>query len=87
MNTDDAWVIVYSGTIIEADLLRSVLESEGIESLLENEVMGTIASPYIAAGGVGAVRVVVAGGDREHAKRIADDFCNQAADGTDPEVL
>ena len=87
MNTDDAWVIVYSGTIIEADLLRSVLESEGIQSLLENEFMGAMAAPYVTAGGAGAVRVAVAGEDQERARRIADDCFNQGTDGADSEAL
>jgi hypothetical protein len=73
---ESAWVIVYYGSMVDADLLRCLLDSEGIESLLQDEVMGHLAAPYIAAGGAGAVKVAVRRNDVTRARRLAEDFSN-----------
>ena len=66
------WVVVYSGTIVEADLLKCLLEGEGIDSLLQNENIGMIA-PYLlpASAGVG---LAVHEHDLEQAMPIVEDF-------------
>jgi hypothetical protein len=69
-----SWVVIYNGNILEADLLRSVLESDGIESVLQDEYLGAIAAPYVAAGGAGAVKVAVNPEDAQRARRIAEDL-------------
>ena len=66
------WVVVYSGTIIEADLLRCLLDGEGIDSRLQNEALGMIA-PYIFQGGAG-VGVAVLREDLENARPIVEDY-------------
>jgi hypothetical protein len=71
------WVIVYSGSIVDADLLRCLLDREGIESMLQDEVMGNLAAPYIAPGGAGAVKVAVRRNDVTRARRLVDDFAEQ----------
>jgi hypothetical protein len=65
--------IVYSGTIVQADLLKCLLESAGIHAMLENEFIGTIA-PYVSPGGAGAVKVLVAKSDMDQARSIVEDF-------------
>ena len=66
------WVVVYSGTIIEADLLRCLLDGEGIDSRLQNEALGMIA-PYIFPGGAG-VDVAIARQDLDKARPIVEDY-------------
>jgi hypothetical protein len=65
--------IVYSGTIVQADLLKCLLEGAGIHAMLENEFIGTIA-PYVSPGGAGAVKVLVAKSDMDQARSIVEDF-------------
>lgn len=75
----DAFSVIYSGNIVQADMLKSLLEGAGISALLEDEYLGK-SFPYVAsAGGVGAVKVVVAANEVGKARKIVEDF---AKDGT-----
>jgi hypothetical protein len=61
--------VVYSGTIVQADLLKCLLEGAGIHAMLENEFIGTIA-PYVFPGGAGAVKVLIPKSDMDQARSI-----------------
>jgi hypothetical protein len=67
-------VIVHAGNSVEAGFVKSLLEEYGIAARLRDEMMGTIAPWYVAPGGVGAVKVVVARSDYERAKAIIAEF-------------
>ena len=71
MNRNE-WVVVYSGTIVEADLLRCLLDGEGIESRLQNEALGMIA-PYVFPASAG-VCVIIQQEDLEKARPIVEDY-------------
>jgi Putative prokaryotic signal transducing protein len=66
------WVVVYAGNIVEADLLKCLLDGEGILSQLQNETIGMIA-PYLSPAGAG-VRLAVARDDLERARPIVEDY-------------
>ena len=66
--------VIYSGNIVHADLLKCVLEGEGIDSFLEDQFIGTIAPYAASAGGAGAVKVLVTERDKDRALKIVDDF-------------
>jgi len=68
--------VVYSGNIVQADLLKCLLQSEGIAALLQDEFVGMIA-PYVSPGGAGAVKVLIAERDFDRARTIVDDFVNR----------
>lgn len=74
MSEKNPLVQVYAGTHPEAGYLKTVLEGEGIPVFLFDEMMGTIAAPYIAPGGAGAVRVMIAASDVERAEPLLEDF-------------
>jgi hypothetical protein len=77
MATGDDPVVVFTGTAWQAGQLQGLLGGAGIESFLRDEVMGRIDAPALAAGAIGAVKVVVA---REHAPRaeqVLRDFGGQ----------
>jgi hypothetical protein len=68
------FAVIYSGNIVQADVLKCLLEGEGIPALLEDEYTGMIA-PYAASpGGAGAVKVVIFTRDADEARRIVEDF-------------
>ena len=77
MPTEHAAVIVYSGNIADADLLRCLLDSEGIASYLQNEVVGKVLPYVVEPGGVGAVKVLVAVEDLEKAKPIVEEYIRE----------
>jgi hypothetical protein len=74
MNDEIIPVEVYSGSIWEAELVKSLLESAEIEAFLKDENIGTIAPWYAAGGGAGSVKVVVSSADYEAARKIVEEF-------------
>ena len=66
------WVVVYSGNIVEADLLKCLLDGEGVLSRLENENIGMIA-PYLSPAGAG-VKLAVDAADLDRARPIVEDY-------------
>ena len=68
----NGWVVVYSGNIVEADLLKCLLDGEGILSRLENENICMIA-PYLSPAGAG-VKLAVDAADLERARPIVEDY-------------
>ena len=77
--------VVYSGTIVHADLLKCLLEGAGIHAVLEYEYIGMIA-PYVSPGGAGAVKVLVANSDMDQARSIVEDFSRQTAGTKKPNL-
>ncbi len=73
-NTDNFPVIIFAGTIWEAELVKSLLENAEIEAFLRDENTGTMAPWYTAGGGAGSVKVVVSGADLETARCVVDEF-------------
>jgi len=74
MEDDLEPVMVYSGSIWEAELLKSILEDAEIETFLRDEFTGTLAPWYTAPGGSGSVGVVVSSADFEKARNIVLEF-------------
>jgi hypothetical protein len=67
-------VEVFSGTLWEAGLVRSLLENAEIEAFLRDENTGTLAPWYTAAGGAGSVKVIVSNLDFEKATEIVAEY-------------
>jgi len=70
MPDNDTPIVVFRGTAWQAEQLRGLLDQAGIESYLRDEVMGRIDAPALAAGAIGAVKVVVAQEDQARAKEV-----------------
>jgi len=67
-------VEVFAGTIMQAEMLKSLLEDSEIEAFLNDEAMGTIAPWYTSAGGSASVKVVVSKSDYEEAMLVVAEF-------------
>ncbi len=65
---------VFAGTSLDAGMIQSLLEQEGIQAFIQNEFMGNIAPWQVTAGGSGAAKVVVAKADYEKATQIINDY-------------
>ncbi len=73
MSDDHEPVVVFSGSILEADMMRNILESEQIVAFLRDETLGSLA-PFLASpGGSGAVKIVVSRRDEARARQIIED--------------
>ncbi len=73
-NDETRAVEVFSGSIYEAEILKSLLSDNQIDAYLQDEYMGTIAPWNAAPGGVGSVKVVVSSVDLERTRPIVDAY-------------
>jgi len=65
-------VELYEGTLFDCQMIKNLLENEGIESNLNNEIIGTRAgSVFRPAGGV---TIIVSDNNYDNAKVIVDEF-------------
>lgn len=70
-------VIVYSGSFMEAQLLRTYLESAGIQAFVQDEMSGILLPLSDSAGGIGRVKVIVAKRDEAEARRLVREFLDR----------
>ncbi len=70
-------VIVYSGNYTQALMIRSFLESAGIQAFVQDEMSGSLAPFATSPAGVGSVKVIVAERDLEEAERMIDEFFSE----------
>ncbi len=71
---NDTMMQVYAGSFNDASQVQFLLENEGIESFIENGLMGTIAPWQVSAGGVAPVKVMISDKDMERALKLLKDF-------------
>ena len=74
MNADDntPLVEVFTGTPWEAELVKGLLESAGIEAALKDDNLGSIAPSMSTNVGLGGMRVIVAAEDYEVASQLVE---------------
>ena len=65
---------VFAGTGWQAEMVRNLLENEGIPSYLENEIIGTILPFGTSPGGLGAIKVIVSGEFKERAMVVVKEY-------------
>ena len=51
-------VEVFRGDLWEAELVKGLLETNGVQAMLKDETLGVVTSPYINIGGGGVVVLV-----------------------------
>lgn len=66
-------VIVFAGNIIEAEFVKSLIESAGLPCFLKDQNIGRIA-PFMEPAGLSAVKVVVRASDADKARSIVDEY-------------
>ena len=73
MKTDDnaEFYEVFDGTIFQAQMLKNLLENEGISAFLKDEIIGSHSPLWSATGGV---KVMVADLDFDKAKMITKEY-------------
>lgn len=66
---NDAWCIVFSGAPFEAEVIRGMLETNGIRCIVEDHT-SLVTSYYSGVGG--DMRVLVSPDDAEEAQRLIE---------------
>ena len=64
----DALVEVFKGNLWEADLVKGLLESEGVQEMIKDETLSAVTSPYSGMGGT--VLVMVNKEEEVYAKKV-----------------
>jgi hypothetical protein len=77
MSENEEFITIYEGNIIEAELIKGLLENSGIKAFLTDEIMGTIAPGYLSPGFEGSVKVVIFKKNLKKAEIIIKDFLNK----------
>jgi len=65
---------VYSGDLVQATLLKGLLEDNGIPAFLENELMSTIAPWRLGSDAHNPVKLVVSSLDYDAAIKLIEEF-------------
>jgi hypothetical protein len=83
-NDKDIIIEIFSGTLWESEMVKSLLQNAEIESFLKNTNLNTyIYEPIQAAG----VKVMILSSDYEKAKEIIDDYYRNMNSNTSIEEL
>lgn len=64
----EALVEVFKGNLWEAELVKGLLESEGVQAMIKDETLSAVTSPYSGMGG--AVLVMVNKEEEVYARKI-----------------
>jgi hypothetical protein len=67
-------ISIYTGSLFDVQMLKNLLENEGIESFLKDEFIGTIAPWYILPSVTGSVTLVISTSDYDKAQMILKQF-------------
>ncbi len=71
---DDVPVMVYSGMLWEAELVKAMLLDEEIFAFLSDKIFGGVLPPIYSATDTGQVKVMVSSRDAERAQTIVAKF-------------
>jgi hypothetical protein len=67
----DSLVEVFKGNLWEAELVKGLLESEGVQAMIKDETLSAVTSPYSGMGG--AVLVLVNKEEEVYARKIVEE--------------
>jgi Putative prokaryotic signal transducing protein len=79
------WVIVFAGSPVEADLVKGLLEANGLTAMVRDRYIGTLAPWYVAPGGAGALKVLVRRPEEEAARQVLQAARQASAEEPDEE--
>lgn len=69
-NNNSAWVEVFSGAAFETEVVKGLLEANGIHCILEDHTMSALTSHYSGIGG--DMCILVAPEDKEMALKLIE---------------
>lgn len=69
-NNNESWVEVFSGEAFATEVVKGLLEANGIRCILENHSMSAMTSHYSGIGG--DMRILVAPADRDVALKLIE---------------
>lgn len=73
-NKEQNVVEVYAGNLIEAGMVKSLLEDANIHAYLKDEIMGMLSPWWVTPGGTGSIGVLVSHQDADRARTIVEEY-------------
>lgn len=73
-NKENGIVEIFAGSIMEAEIVKSLLEDSRIKAFLKDEFMGALTPWQVSAGGTGSVKVVLSNMDYDEGKLIIEEY-------------
>lgn len=73
-NKENDVVEIFAGSLMEAEIVKSLLEDSEIEVFLKDELMGALAPWHTSSGGMASVKVVISKMNYAKAKLVIDNF-------------
>ena len=80
MDKNQKIVTIATGNITDLDLIKNILETNGIKSYLKDESLGRWAPHIASPGAVGAVKIAVAESNVSRAKAIVMEMSSKGSD-------
>jgi|PlaIllAssembly_1097288.scaffolds.fasta_scaffold1083808_1 hypothetical protein len=76
MKSEDevSMIEIFAGTPWQAGMVKNLLENEGIQAFIADEIIGTLNPWWTAPGGAGAIKVRISSADYEQAKLIVEEY-------------
>ena len=71
---DSELIVVFKGNPIDSEIVKDILNDNGIMANLKNQLMGTIAPWQVSSGGFEPVEVEVLVKDKGKALKLIDEF-------------
>lgn len=72
-------VVVFAGSVMDATIVKGLLESSDIDAVLLDEYVGTLAPWYVAPGGAGAVKVAVSQADLDQSQTVLAEISSKGS--------
>lgn len=74
MSKETDLVCIFSGSPADAEMIKEILNDNGIAANLRNKYMSSIAPFYVSAGGVSPAEVEVFAKDENEARLLVEEF-------------
>jgi len=74
MEKDTDLIEIYRGNPINSEIIKDILNDNGIIASMTNQIMGNIAPFYVSAGGLDPVGVEIFARDKEKALALIEAF-------------
>lgn len=71
---DSVLIVVFKGNPMDSEIVKDILNDNGIIANLKNQLMGTIAPWYVSPGGFEPVEVEVLVENKEKALKLINEF-------------
>lgn len=71
---DNSTIVVFRGDPMKAEMVNELLKDHGIVSVINNQLMGSIAPWQVAPGGFEPVEIIINKKDEEKARRLIEEF-------------